>query len=269
MPLADRLYRRTESGDEAAASTDVAIPSDYRRILRHIYGDTHSDVIRGCLRQYPDTLLAEWLGELEEIGYITSRVSADTTQRLDFTVFFQRELTLATPLLLDDLERIERQVHAAGRDLYHKGAFLSPDRLAHRKPLQKSSGETTVLIVEDDPDQLALADLRVSMAGYRVRVAQNTSQLLEELRGWQPPDVILLDVMLPDGDGFEILASLRRHATLALLPVVMLTVLAGTDNIRRGLALGADGYITKPYTKNLLVEIIRAVIKQSPHSHSQ
>ncbi|MBF6570865.1 MAG: response regulator [Candidatus Binataceae bacterium] len=264
MTLKDRMYRRTESGDEAFASIDVAIPSDYRRILGLIHEDTHSDVIRGCLRQYPDILLSEWLDELEELGYITSRLSADTTQRLDFTVFFQRELSVATPLLLDDLAHIERQVHAAGRALYHKGAFLSPDRLEHREPLHKGPEDTTVLIVEDDPDQLALADLRVTTAGYRVRVARNIAELVEELRTRQHPDVMLLDVMLPDGDGFETLASLRRHSMLALLPVIMLTVVAGTDNIRRGLALGADGYITKPYSKNLLAETIRAVLKQSP-----
>lgn len=258
-----RIYRRTESGDEAAVSADTAIPSEYRRILRLIEGDTHADVIRGYLRHYPDTLLAEWLIELEEIGFVTSRVSADTTQRLDFTVFFQRELTIATPLLLDDLGRIESQVRRAGRELYHKGAFLAPDRLAHRKPSLKSLEEITILIVEDDPDQLALADVRVSMAGYRVRIAQNAKELLRDLRKSQVPDLILLDVMLPDGDGFEILEKLRQHPTFALVPVVLLTALAGADNIRRGLTLGADGYITKPYSKNLLAETICVVLKQS------
>jgi len=263
MPSEGPIYRRTESGDEAVVSVDTAIPSEYRRVLRLIEGDTHADVIRGWLRHYPDTLLAEWLDELEEIGYVTSRASADTTQRLDFTVFSQREPTVATPLLLDDLKRIESQVHRAGRELYHKGAFLAPDRLAQREASLKSLEETTVLIVEDDPDQMALADLRVSMAGYRVRSARNAKELLKDLRRSQVPDLILLDVMLPDGDGFEILAKLRQHPTFALVPVVMLTVLAGADNIRRGLTLGADGYITKPYSKNLLAETISVVLKEA------
>ncbi|MGA7985551.1 MAG: hypothetical protein WCA01_10270, partial [Burkholderiales bacterium] len=66
----DRIYHRTASGENAFSSGDSAIPSDYRRILRVIEGDTHSDVVRGLLRQFPDALLAEWLAELEELGMI-------------------------------------------------------------------------------------------------------------------------------------------------------------------------------------------------------
>ncbi len=67
--------------------------------------------------------------------------------------------------------------------------------------------------------------------------------------------------MLPDGDGFQILAGLRRHPDFALLPVIMLTALDSAEDIRRGLDLGADGYMTKPYSKDLLADTIRQVLR--------
>jgi DNA-binding response OmpR family regulator len=119
-------------------------------------------------------------------------------------------------------------------------------------------------VVEDDPDQLALADLRVSMAGYQVRVAGSGQALKDSLRAMGLPDVLLLDVMLPDADGFAILAGMRRHPRLALLPVILLTAKDSPADISRGLALGADGYVTKPYTKNILADTIRRVLKTAP-----
>jgi DNA-binding response OmpR family regulator len=70
--------------------------------------------------------------------------------------------------------------------------------------------------------------------------------------------------MLPDGNGFDILAKLRGRPEFAMLPIVLLTVKAELVHIRKGLALGADGYITKPYTKNILADVIRRVLKQEP-----
>ena len=86
-------------------------------------------------------------------------------------------------------------------------------------------------------------------------------ELVADIGARAVPDLVLLDVMLPDGNGFDMLTSIRRHPKLALLPVVMLTVLAKPEEVRRGLSLGADGYITKPYSKRVLTEIIRSVLK--------
>jgi DNA-binding response OmpR family regulator len=119
-----------------------------------------------------------------------------------------------------------------------------------------------ILIVEDDPDQLALADLRVSMAGYKVRVAGSVNAFLQAMLDEGAPDLLLLDVMLPDGDGFEVLARMRRHQALGSLPIVMLTAKNEAEDIGRGLLLGADGYVTKPYTKKILAEVIAQVLKR-------
>ncbi len=257
MPEIDRIYHRTAAGDEALASDDVAIPSDYRRILRVIEGSTHAQVIRGRLRHVSDRLLEDWLAELEELGFVSS-MAKDITRELDFQSLLeaQRGSRERGP---DDSQTMN--LEAVTRELEEKGAYLADDRIDNRAPLAKKADEIRVLIVEDDPDQAALADLRVSMAGYQVRLARNCAELVNEIRTRDAPDIVLLDIMLPDGNGWDILASLRRHPKLALLPVVMLSALNEQNEISWGLALGADGYVTKPYSKKILTDTIGAVLK--------
>ena len=139
---------------------------------------------------------------------------------------------------------------------------MATARLENREPLSKDPAQIVVLLVEDDPDQAALGDLRVSMAGYRVRLARSVREMVMELTNQPLPDLVLLDVMLPDGNGFGMLACMRMDPRLSVLPVIMLTALTGAEDIRRGLDLGADGYITKPYSKDILVDTIRQVLRQ-------
>ena len=162
----------------------------------------------------------------------------------------------------DDTSRTVREVRAAQAALDRAGAYLFQDRLKNRPALARKADAITVLVVEDDPDQAALANLRVSAAGYAVRAAANFKQLIEAVRG-ALPDLLLLDVNLPDGDGFDILGRIRRHRKLALLPVVMLTARTDPEDVRRGLDFGADGYVTKPYSKKILTETIRSVLKHA------
>jgi CheY-like chemotaxis protein len=258
----DRIYCRTASGDRALHSTRPPVPSDYHRILRIIEGDTHPDVIRGFLRQFPDALLADWLTELVELGLVAS-VPTDPAHEPDFTTQLQSKQAGPSVMTPDDTQRIARQVRAARLALDDAGAFLFPERLENRPRLRKKARDITVLIVEDDPDQAAIANLRVRTAGYAVRVACDCKELVQQIRTLTLPDLVLLDVNLPDGNGFNILASIRRHPKLALLPVVMLTTLADPEDVRRGLDLGADGYITKPYSKKILTQIIRNVLKHA------
>jgi CheY-like chemotaxis protein len=263
LELHSRIYARTAAGDEALASGDVAIPSDYRRILALLDGSTHTHVIRGRLRHFADDLLDDWLAELEELGFISS-IAADVTQELDFRSLLAAQQGSARAAPPDDSQRLSLgAAQAAFAELEDKGAFLAADRIRHRPPLAKRASEIRVLIVEDDPDQAALADLRVSMAGYGVRLARNCAELVKEIRTREPPDIVLLDIMLPDGNGWDVLSSIRRHPKLALLPVVMLTALNEPNEVRWGLALGADGYVTKPYSKSILAETIGAVLRHA------
>jgi len=256
-------YRRTAAGEEALRSVDTAIPVDYRRLLCLVEGDTHANVIRGRLRRYADELILGWLAELEELGFIET-VRASAAYDLDFEPQAEQHAADALIEFPDELQQIADEARAAGAALHGGGAYLAHARLQNREPLPKAPSEVVVLLAEDDPDQAALADLRLSMAGYRVRLTRTRRDTIVDLATQPAADIVLLDVNLPDGSGFEILAGMRRHAKFALLPVIMVTARAGADDIRRGLDLGADGYVTKPYSRDLLVDTIRQVLRLAP-----
>jgi len=262
MATQERIFRRTDAGNDVLKSDDAAVPSDYRRLLKLINQDTHLDVVRGCLRQYPDRLIEEWLIELVELGYLDHAEPADPLD-LDFTAYFAKGPAAKAEVLAEDAGKLEREAKAAGSALSRAGAFFHEERLKNRAPSPKKPEDTVVLIVEDDPDQMALADLRVSMAGYRVRIARSAAQLLEELKKDASLDILLLDVMLPDGNGFDILSKFRRHPNFALMPIVMLTSQDKVADIKKGLSLGADGYVTKPYSKSILINAVSKVLKQA------
>ena len=265
MPL---VYSLTAAGQEAVSAAEVGegdfplevdFPQDYRRLLAMIEAGGHVEVIRGRLRRFPDRLIDEWLKELEDLKMVESHEAGD----LDEITFTGRPLPLLPPMSDEDRKRLVKTTVSGGATLLRQGSFLSDERIANLPPLAKKPAETVVLLVEDDPDQAALAELRLTMAGYQVHSVDRAKALSSYLRQQARPDLLLLDVMLPDGNGFDILAQLRGRPEFSTLPIVLLTAKAELVDIRKGLALGTDGYITKPYSKNQLAEVIGRVLKQS------
>ena len=254
------VYSLTAAGKHAARAKDgeTEFPLEYRRLLALIEVDGHDQVLRGRLRRFPDRLIEEWLKELEDLKMIESKAAAKLK---DFTFSGQR-VPLLPPLADEDSKRLAKTTVIAGATLLRSGSFLADDRIVNLPPVVKPRAETMVLLVEDDPDQRSLAELRLKVAGYQVRSVDRAKALSRVLRERTRPDLLLLDVMLPDGNGFDILAQLRGRPEFSTLPIVLLTAKAELTDIRNGLALGADGYITKPYSTNQLAEIIGRVLKQ-------
>jgi len=261
-PKADvgEIYRLTDAGKKAVASVSSPIGRHHRRILQLIVGDTHLDVIRGWLRHYTNSQLDDWLGQLEKDGMITM-APAGEMHDLDFTTKFPAVKPFETGLTDTDVMRIDAAALEAGVALKARGAYLAEARLKNRAPLTKPPADIAVLIVEDDPDQAALAGRRLGLGGYKVSVAETHHAFVEALREHGVPDVVFLDVELPDGDGFDLLVYIREHPRLSLLPVIMLTAKTEAEDIRKGLRLGADGYIPKPYSKTLLSDVLRQVLQ--------
>jgi CheY-like chemotaxis protein len=250
--MAERIYRLTAAGRDAWEGQDVAVPADYRRILWMMDVQGQGAFADALAKLYPAEMLAEWLSEMEEIGLIEALPEGQVAED-GFDVRPDKTVAL-------DQGQLREAAKIAGNALARTGAYVALDRLRHRPVPSKKAAETVILIVEDDPDQLALADLRVSMAGYKVRVASSVNGFLQALVDEGAPDLLLLDATLPDGDGFEVLAKMRRHQALGSMPIVILTARNDPADIGRGLALGADGYVTKPYTRNILADVIRRVL---------
>jgi phosphate regulon transcriptional regulator PhoB len=118
-----------------------------------------------------------------------------------------------------------------------------------------------ILAVDDEPDLLELVRVGLTQAGYIVETAGSGNEALAALRR-APPDLILLDVMLPDLSGTELCSRIRADQRLAAVPIIMLT--AKSEEIDRvvGLEVGADDYVTKPFSPRELALRVRAVLRR-------
>ncbi|MDP1565218.1 MAG: response regulator, partial [Polaromonas sp.] len=115
-------------------------------------------------------------------------------------------------------------------------------------------------VVDDEPMLAKFIQSYLMFEGFKVRVASNREEVITEFRKQPAPDLILLDVVLPDADGFDILLRLRQHPLLKDVPVIMLTGKATREAVLKGLAAGADGYVTKPFEADALMHVVRTVL---------
>ncbi len=115
-----------------------------------------------------------------------------------------------------------------------------------------------VLIVDDEPRIIRFVRINLEMEGFRVIEASDGLEALDQVRE-KMPDMVLLDVMMPEMDGFETLRMIRE---ISSVPVIMLTVRSSEEDKVRGLDLGADDYITKPFSPRELVSRVRAVLRR-------
>ena len=251
-----KFFRLTSKGHSLwVRRTDLPLAPEYRRILGLVEYSGHRDVIRSYLGRYPRKLVDEWLTEFEAMRLIES-IAAKEVSLADLS-----RKTAPPPLEPEDMGASGQEISFADISLSQLGVYVNHERVAHHPPSNKRVANTLALVVEDDPDQSALAVLRLTSAGYAVETAESVQAFFAALKKFAP-DALFLDVGLPDGDGFDLLASLRNHPAYSLMPIVMLTAQRAPEDIARGLALGADGYITKPYGRNTLDYVLRYVMKQ-------
>jgi len=121
--------------------------------------------------------------------------------------------------------------------------------------------EDTVLIVEDEADVVDLLRYHLSKAGFSVLIANDGLQGLEMARK-NRPDILVLDIMLPGMDGFAVCKALKKDPATEFLPVVMLTAKGEVSEKVRGLELGADDYVTKPFSPRELVLRVQALLRR-------
>ena len=115
-----------------------------------------------------------------------------------------------------------------------------------------------ILVVDDEPRMRRFVQMNLDLEGYEVMEAENGLRALERVRD-DLPDLVVLDVMMPDLDGFETLERIRE---ISSVPVIMLTAKGDEDDRIRGLDLGADDYIAKPFSPRELSSRIRAVLRR-------
>jgi len=117
-----------------------------------------------------------------------------------------------------------------------------------------------ILIVDDEPNIVVPLQFLMEQKGYEVRIAENGEQAMEAISSFSP-DLVLLDIMLPGISGFEVCQTIRENRSLGNIKIVLVTALGRDIDMAKGMALGADAYITKPFSNTEIVERVRELLK--------
>ena len=125
-----------------------------------------------------------------------------------------------------------------------------------------------ILIVDDEPDTLELIEFNLKAAGFRCLTAGDGTEALRKAREFHP-QLIILDLMIPEIDGLEVCKLLRRDVNTASIPIIMLTAKASEIDRVLGLELGANDYLTKPFSPRELVLRIKNLLKKDPTESEQ
>jgi DNA-binding response OmpR family regulator len=120
-----------------------------------------------------------------------------------------------------------------------------------------------ILIADDEPNIVTALEFLLQRSGYEVRVANTGGDALKELEGFVP-DLLLLDIMMPAVNGYEVCQKIRQSAHLRHIKIIMLTARGRSVDVAKGLALGADVYITKPFSNAELLAKVKELLGASP-----
>ncbi len=146
--------------------------------------------------------------------------------------------------------------------LIQVGTFLAPIDFEEGKPMTDShlpGSKRTIMVVDDHPDVVDILRITLESKGFNVRCAYSGKDLfagLEELK----PDLIILDIMMPETDGLKVLARLRENSDTASIPVILLTAMVQQEDVIEGYKTGADYYIMKPFTSTQVLEGINLIL---------
>lgn len=180
----------------------------------------------------------DWLAALLSGGFIQPAKGHEAPEVLEFSGSGDRDLA------------------SLRHDGYAVRIARSPKALLPRR----GGARRSVLVVDDDADICRLLTTYLRLDDFDVVTAATRAEVVAAMRRPVPFDLVLLDVQLPDVDGFAILAKMREHPALKYVPVIMLTASATRAAVLKGLELGADGYVTKPFQQDALMKAVRTVL---------
>jgi len=217
--------------------------------------------IRKAFSAVPEAELLDTVNRMKRAGLIADRDPGDAGGEhggIEATGFFTR------PVFPAPGSAEEKEAEAASDqtlELLRRNGYVAriAKKAAEERKLAKDE-KVQVLVIEDDPQLAKLLRLFLLMHDFVPRMAANKDEVVGALRIPPKPDVVLLDVVLPDVDGFEVLTRLKQHPILKTIPVIMMTAKATREAVLKGLARGADGYITKPFDVDVISQSVKSVL---------
>ncbi len=254
--LDDDVLALTAKGQKELRGSATSVTPSALEVLVLLDGVSTVSETAARARTLEKETVANILGNLLYDGLI--EFVNDQTGSLDFVDFFQTKGPVKPSVAAT--AKAKKETAATTLLLQQQGYFVRIARRASTKKNPEDSRTLSVLVVEDEPSLANLLKHVLANEGFDVRTAHNRGEIVAEFRRGPRPDLVLLDVVLPDVDGFEVLLKIREHPGLKTVPVVMLTAKATRDAVLKGLAGGADGYITKPFEIDVLVNAVNVVL---------
>lgn len=252
---ADDYYALTARGEQEIRGAKTTLEPAALELLVRMDGATSAAQLQAGMPGTSFEEIALALGILLRDKYIEyAEVGIDDALRFDVMP------GLACPTETSDASASVRRAAAAGlKALEHHGYYVRIARRPDTKPTLPTDRQPLAVVVEDEPHLAKFLKHFLAFEGFKVRVGGHREAIVEALRAAPVPDLVLLDIVLPDTSGFEVLRAIRQHPTLRSLPVMMLTAESTRQSVITGLAAGADGYITKPFHTDVLVNAIRTI----------
>ena len=256
--LEDDVYDLTPKGRKELDAGGTALSPSELKLLVLIDGKSTvgETAVRAAALAFGNEAVLYIVRRLAEDGFI--ELVKDAGGSLDFVDFFSGNKPRA-PSAAATAEAEKASV-ATTLLLQQRGYFV---RIARRPGTMRGPAPAhapSILVVEDEFVLSNMLKHVLEAGGFGVRTAKNRAQIAAELRRTPLPDLVLLDVMLPDVDGFEVLLKIRQHPVMHSMAVMMLTAQATREAVLKGLAGGANGYITKPFEIPALVTAVQAVL---------
>ncbi len=247
VPMLEVVYAPTSRGEEALRGGKTRMPMDQLALLVRFDGRLSLAQIGAGLPQLAPESFLTLFQALRDAGLL----------ELQETDLFQMQLDaqLQNSRMASGLANVDASVVSLRRE----GYYVEIARERAGRPAARAAA-LDIVVVEDEPVLARFIKTYLSLDGAQVRLAGNRAEVSAELSKRPVPDLILLDVVLPDADGFDILHRVRQHALLKDVPVVMLTGKATRESVLKGIAGGADGYVTKPFLPEALVRAARTCL---------
>jgi two-component system OmpR family response regulator len=181
----------------------------------------------------------------------------DDENDLDFTQPAKQPPPKPTP---EEAASAKKEAVTGSPELQRSGAYVAIRRRSTERIPPRSGSQYSLLVIEDDPVLIGLLKEILALASFEVRTASTRAEINSQVNSVALPDLILLDISLPDTDGMQILGRLRGHPKYKHMPVIMMTGRASPEDVEKGLAAGADGYVTKPFRMSALVTAVHTVL---------
>lgn len=256
----DAVYGLTRKGEDEIRGAKTTLPASTLELLVRIDGKTSLGNIRAGMSNIPRDTFDMTVESLLHNGIITRASSVD-----DGTLEFEGPSGIASPLVPSAaaISKASREAAAGVTSLQQQGYFVRIAKRPIGRPQLPADRKPLAIVVEDEPHLAKFLKHFLALEGFEVRLAGTRDEIVQAIRQPPRPDLVLLDVMLPDADGFDVLMKIREHPALREVPIIMLTAKTTREAVIKGLAGGVDGYITKPFQTEVLIKAIKTMFGMS------